>query len=103
MAALGRTDETYIKIKGEWKYLYPCCGFGGEYPRLTARVRSRNGKAAARFFHKVLKSQHTGVPRVITVDKNAAYPVVIETLKQEETIGKETELRQSKYLNNVIE
>ncbi len=63
----------------------------------------RDGRAAARFLRKVLKSQHTGVPRVITVDKNAAYPVAIETLKQEETIGKETELRQSKYLNNVIE
>ena len=61
------------------------------------------GKAAARFFRKVLKGQHTGVPRVITVDKNAAYPVAIETLKQEGTIGEEAELRQSKYLNNTVE
>ncbi len=37
------------------------------------------------------------------MDKNAAYPVAIETLKQEEAIGEETELRQSKYLNKVIE
>jgi IS6 family transposase len=63
----------------------------------------RDSKAAARFFRKVLKGQHTGVPRVITVDKNAAYPVAIETLKEEKTIGKETELRQSKYLNNIVE
>ncbi|MBD1999233.1 DDE-type integrase/transposase/recombinase [Leptolyngbya sp. FACHB-541] len=33
----------------------------------------------------------------------AAYPVAIGTLKEEETIGAETKLRQSKYLNNVIE
>jgi transposase-like protein len=63
----------------------------------------RDGKAAARFFRKVLKAQHTQAPRVITVDKNAAYPVAIETLKAEETLAAETELRQSKYLNNVIE
>ncbi|MBD3884035.1 DDE-type integrase/transposase/recombinase [Phormidium tenue FACHB-886] len=57
-------------------------------------MRSQDGKAAARFFRKALKAQHTQPPRVITVDKNAAYPVAIKTLKQEETIGKETELRQ---------
>jgi IS6 family transposase len=63
----------------------------------------RNGKAAARFFRKVLKGQHTQSPRVITVDKNAAYPVAIDALKADETIDQETELRQSKYLNNIIE
>ena len=62
----------------------------------------RDSKAAARFFRKVLKSQHTGSPRVINVDKNAAYPVAIETLQKEKLIGEETELRQRKYLNNVI-
>ncbi len=40
---------------------------------------------------------------MITVDKNAAYPVAIEQLNADETIVKETELRQSKSLNNVIE
>jgi transposase-like protein len=37
------------------------------------------------------------------VDKNAAYPIAIETLKGDEIIDKETQLRQSKYLNNIIE
>ncbi len=58
----------------------------------------RDGKAAARFFHKVLKAQHTQTPRVITVDKNAAYPVAIKRLKGDKTIAAATELRQSKYL-----
>ncbi|WP_242042134.1 DDE-type integrase/transposase/recombinase [Leptolyngbya sp. FACHB-541] len=64
---------------------------------------NRDGKAAARFFHNVLKATHTQTPRIITVDKNAAYPVVIEALKADETLAAQTELRQSKYLNNVIE
>lgn len=63
----------------------------------------RDGKAAARFFRKVLRAAHTQAPRVITVDKNAAYPVAMEALKAEETLEEATELRQSKYLNNVIE
>ena len=65
-------------------------------------MRSRNSKAAARFFRKVLKGKHNQAPRVITVDKNAAYPVAIGALKADETIDQETELSQSKYLNNVI-
>jgi transposase-like protein len=39
----------------------------------------------------------------LTVDKNAAYPVAMDTLKADETLAEETELRQTKYLNNVIE
>ncbi|MBE9182929.1 DDE-type integrase/transposase/recombinase [Oculatella sp. LEGE 06141] len=42
-------------------------------------------------------------PRVINVDKNAACPVAMETLQGDETVAEETRLRQSKYLNNVIE
>jgi transposase, IS6 family len=64
---------------------------------------TRDGKAAVRFFRKVLKAQHTQTPRVINVDKNAAYPVAMETLQGDETVAEESELRQSKYLNNVIE
>ena len=39
----------------------------------------------------------------MTVDKNAAYPVAIKALKADETLTAETELRQSKCLNNMIE
>jgi transposase-like protein len=97
-----RVDETYIKIKGVWKYLDRAVDSKGNTLDFLLSAK-RDGKAAAGFFCKVLKGQHTEIPRVINVDKNAAYPVAIETLKEEETIGEETELRQSKYLNNVIE
>nr|MBD3885496.1 DDE-type integrase/transposase/recombinase [Phormidium tenue FACHB-886] len=39
----------------------------------------------------------------ITVDKNAAYPVAIDELREDQTLKAETELRQSKYLNNIVE
>ncbi|MEP0914805.1 DDE-type integrase/transposase/recombinase [Leptolyngbya sp. GB1-A1] len=66
-------------------------------------MRSRDSKVATRFFRKVLKATHPQTPRVITVDKNAAYPGAVEALKGDETLTAKTELRQSKYLNNIIE
>jgi transposase-like protein len=97
-----RVDETDIKIKGEWKYLYRAVDSAGN-PLDFMPSAQRHNKAAARFFRQVLKAQHTGVPRVITVDKNAAYPAAMEALKADKTIEKETELRQSKYLNHGVE
>jgi IS6 family transposase len=97
-----RVDETYIKVREVWKYLYRAVDSQGNTLDFMLSAK-RDGKAAARFFRKVLKAQHTRTPRVITVDKNAAYPTAMEALKAEKTVEKETELRQSKYLNNVIE
>ena len=63
----------------------------------------RDKKAAKRFFKKVLKAKHNKQPRVINVDKNAAYPPAIEELKQEKILEKKSEVRQIKYLNNLVE
>ena len=97
-----RVDETYIEVKGEWKYLYRAVdslGFTLEF-MLSAK---RNAQAAERFFRKALKATHNQSPRVINVDKNAAYPPAIDKLKAEEILTKTTELRPVKYLNNMVE
>ncbi len=94
-----RVDETYIQVKRVWKYLYRAVDSMGNTLDFMLSAK-RDGKAAARFFRKVLKSPHTQAPRVITVDKNAAYPVAVEALKADETLAAETELRQSEYMNN---
>ncbi len=67
---------------------------------LTAK---RDAQAAKRFFLKTLKAPHTVTPRVINVDKNAAYPKALEALKDTEQWPDSTELRQSKYGHNLIE
>jgi len=51
----------------------------------------------------VLAAAHTSAPRVITVDKNAAYPKAFKELKAERMVPSTCELRQSKYLNNIVE
>ncbi|MGV2830475.1 DDE-type integrase/transposase/recombinase [Myxosarcina sp. GI1(2024)] len=63
----------------------------------------RDKQAAKRFLKKALKSRHNKQPRVINVDQNPAYPAAVEELQTEEIISSECELRQNKYLNNIIE
>ena len=59
--------------------------------------------AVKRFFKKALRSAHTIEPRVINVDKNAAYSPALKEMKEEGDIGEKVELRQIKYMNNLIE
>ena len=63
----------------------------------------RDRKAAKKFFKKALGSNHNQMPRIITVDKNASYPIAIDELKNEKKLSKNIEIRQVKYLNNIIE
>jgi len=63
----------------------------------------RDATAAQRFFCKALKAEHNQSPRVINVDKNAAYPPAIDELKKDQTLLETTQLRRVKYLNNIAE
>lgn len=97
-----RVDETYIKVKGKWKYLYRAVDSSGNTLEFMLSAK-RDKPAAKRFFRKALKVTYTQEPRVINVDKNAAYPSAIDELKAEETLTQACELRQNKYLNNIVE
>jgi transposase-like protein len=50
-----------------------------------------------------LRSNYNQIPRVITVDKNPAYPLAIDELKNDKILLKNVGIRQIKYLNNIIE
>ncbi|GFZ82615.1 IS6 family transposase [Paenibacillus marchantiophytorum] len=97
-----RTDETYIKVKGQWKYLYRVVDSMGKTIDFMLS-ENRDMQAAKRFFTKALSSPHTQIPRVITSDKNPAYPPAIQELINEKSLTKETLIRQTKYLNNIVE
>ena len=97
-----RLDETYIKIKKQWHYLYRAVDSQGQTLDFMLSP-TRDADAAARFFRQVLQTSHTLTPRVITVDKNAAYPPTFESLQQEKTLPENCQLRQCKYLNNIVE
>jgi transposase-like protein len=59
--------------------------------------------AAQGFFEKARGAAHPVTPRAINVDKHAAYPMAVETLKTNQQLSYDCELRQVKYLNNLIE
>jgi len=97
-----RVDETYIRVKGKWKYLYRAVDSAGNTIDFMLSAK-RDKQAAKRFFRKALKAIHNSSPRVINVDKNAAYPTAIGELKAEKTLTHTCKLRHNKYLNNIIE
>ncbi|MFI8707995.1 IS6 family transposase [Bacillus sp. NPDC077411] len=97
-----RVDETYIKVKGQWIYLYRAVDSEGNTIDFYLS-ETRDTKAAKRFFKKALRSFHVSKPRVITVDKNPAYPLAIQELKEEKRMPKGIQIRQCKYLNNIVE
>ena len=97
-----RTDETYIKVKGKDKYLYRAVDSTDQTIDFLLTAK-RDAAAAKRFFRKALNSPGNRVPRVINVDQNRAYPAAVEALKKEGFLPGRVQLRQSKYLNNVVE
>jgi IS6 family transposase len=97
-----RVDETYIKVKGQEKYLYRAVDSTGQTIDFLFTAK-RDAAAAKRFFQRVFYSSANPIPRVINVDKNAAYPAAVKALKKQGTLPRRVRLRQCKFLNNVIE
>jgi IS6 family transposase len=97
-----RLDETYIKVKGQERFLYRAVDSTGQTIDFLLTA-NRDAAAAKRFFRRALAQTSNPMPRVINVDKNRSYPVAVEGLKQEGIIRRRCQLRQCKYLNNVVE
>jgi len=93
-----RMDETYIKIKGQWKYLYRAVDKEGRTVDFLLAAK-RDRKAAKRFFKKAIGTN--GTPEKINIDKSGANKAGIKDYNTEK--GTNIEIRQCKYLNNIIE
>ena len=91
-------DETYIKVAGQWKYLYRAVDRAGATIDFVLRAH-RDYAAARRFFERAIELH--GVPETITIDKSGANTAAIEGMRADS--GADIELRQSKYLNNIVE
>jgi transposase, IS6 family len=95
-------DETYIEVHGDWMYLYRVVDSAGNTLDFVLSP-SCDARSAEYFFRKLLGNTHTVAPRVINVDKNAAYPPTFKAMQLDGRIALEYELRPLKYLNNRIE
>jgi transposase, IS6 family len=99
-----RVDETYIKIKKQWMYLYRAVDSqGNTLEFLLSPTRERCTSCQALLSQNPLTATHTSEPRVINVDKNATYPKAFNELKTDGMMPEGCELRQVKYLNNLVE
>ena len=97
-----RVDETSIRVKGRWTYLYRAVDSRGQTIDFLLSAK-RDAAAAKRFFRKALTQPHTVNPRTITVDKNPAYPKAVAEMKNDGEMWRRSRLRQIKYLNNIVE
>ena len=95
-----RMDETYIKVGGHWKYLYRAVDTAGQTIGFLLTAR-RDAAAALRFFRKAIR--HHGEPEVVTTDKSGANTAALDTFNVDKPEEETITIRQSKYLNNLIE
>jgi putative transposase len=93
-----RMDETYIKVKGEWRYLYRAVDKYGETIDFLL-TEHRDKEAALRFLKKAIR--RNGVPETITIDGSDANEAAIKSYN--EAHGTTISIRQVKYLNNIVE
>ena len=93
-----RADETYIKVNGQWKYFYRAVDKEGNTIDFLLTAK-RDLKAAKRFFKKAIKAN--GTPTKINIDKSGANKAGIEQCNKDNDSN--IEVRQCKYLNNIIE
>src|SRR5215813_7402059 len=93
-----RMDETYIKIKGQWYYLYRAVDKTGQTIDFLLTAQ-RDEEAALRFLKKAIR-RHS-VPEKITIDGSAANEAAIKRYNEE--YGTAIAIRKIKYLNNIVE
>jgi putative transposase len=91
-------DETYIKVAGQWKYLYRAVDKAGD--TVDFLLPSKRDQAAARRYLERAINLH-GLPEKITIDKSGANTATIRGVNEDACL--DIELRQSKYLNNIVE
>ena len=80
-----RVDETYIRVKGKWVYLYRAVDSSGATIDFLLSTK-RDAAAAERFLAKALGGENHPAPRVINTDEHAGYPPAIVRLKAEEAL-----------------
>lgn len=93
-----RVDETYVKVKGHWKYLYRAVDKAGQTVDFLLRAH-RDRAAAQHYFEKSI--DQNGEPETVTIDKSGANLAALEALNAERDTP--IKIRQNKYLNNIIE
>ena len=97
-----RVDETYVRVKGQWRYLYRAVDSSGATLDFLLSAK-QDAEAAKRFLAKALGRQNHPEPRVIHTDGHGAYPPAIAQLKTDGVLDENCRHRVGRYLNNLVE
>ena len=95
-----RVDETYIRVKGKWVYLYRAVDSSGATIDFLLSAK-RDAAAAERFLAKALGGENHPAPRVINTDEHAGYPPAIERLKAAGALEENCRHRPVQYLDDL--
>ena len=95
-----RMDETYIKVKGKWMYQYRAVDKEGQTID-SYFSEHRDKKAATKFFVKSMCS--AGKPQKINIDKSGSNTSALKEINKYLPDSEKIEIRQNKYLNNLVE
>ncbi len=93
-----RMDERHIKVVGQWKYLYRAVDKAGDTVDFLLTAK-RDLAATRRYLERAINLH--GLPQKITINKSGSNTAVIKSVNADACL--DIELRQSKYLNNIIE
>ena len=93
-------DETYIKVRGQWVYLYRAVDKAGRTVDFFLS-RKRDVNAAKSFLRRAMKNTRT--PAKITLDAYAASHRAVREMKEDGELPQRVRVRSSQYLNNLIE
>jgi transposase-like protein len=96
-----RVDETYVKVAGDWAYLYRAVDFHWRDHRFHVVAEARPDRGEAVSTPRTIRRRPP--PRVINVDGHPAYPSAVAELKQSGELGRHCRCRTSPYMNNIIE
>ena len=95
-----RMDETYIKLRGKWVYLYRALDSLGNTVDFLLREH-RDKVAAQAFFRKAFKENC--LPEKVVIDKSGSNIAALKDLNDEIPESYKIKVLQVKYLNNIAE
>ena len=99
---MGRGTERYVRVDGQWRYLYRAIDGSGQTIDFLLSAKRDKG-AARRFLQKALGHENTRNPQVIVTDRLNSYPGALRDMKRDGELGRFVQHRRGRWLNNRVE
>jgi transposase, IS6 family len=101
-SGLRRQYQTYVRVGGEWRYLYRAVDGTGQTIDFLLSAK-RDKQAAKRFFRQALGRASNRNPRTVVTDRLKSYPGALREMKRDGELWRFTQHRRGRWRNNRIE